>query len=521
MMFIFPSFSHTNKYTYVWEAHMRNKDQNNKEHIFPSKIEVVERIIKENMKNNPDLTFATYNLQDKKIIIFFINYLVDTDKLENFLLEPLLKKEVKWTNKRFLNDIPLGSKATTRSLPEILKKLTRGEVFVYIEEEIEIISCDLSKLEQRSLEKAETESLVLGPQIAFTESLSTNLNVIRGIINTPDLVSEKIIVGKRIPTEVRIIYLKSLTNETDVNTMRQRIQDLDVDEISDISVLKQYIEDSSVSFFPQFYTTELPDRLCYTLSKGKVGVLAENSPTAIIAPSTFFSFFESTEDIYMRWNSGSPLRFLRFLAVFIAIMITPLYVAIITFQFELIPTKLLISIGKSRAVVPFSPLLEALLIELMIELLREAGARLPTKVGQTMGIVGGIVIGEAAVQAGITSNILIIVVAVSALASFTSPSYLMGTSLRMIRFPMIILAGLLGLIGIMFGICITIIHLLKLTSLGRPYLAPLYPLQLQDFNKVFYRLPHNKESKRASISQAKDLVRYPKNEAIKKRDIDE
>src|SRR5699024_3693661 len=162
------------------------------------------------------------------------------------------------------------------------------------------------------------------------------------------------------------------------------------------------------------------------IKEGKIGALVENSPMGFIGPSTFFSFFESMEDQYMRWAPGSALRLLRMLAMVVSLMLTPLYVAVVTFQYELIPTQLLVSLGNSRATVPFSPILEAILIELMIELLREAGARLPTKVGQTMGIVGGIVIGDAAVQAGLTSNILIIVVAVSALASFTVPNYLMG-----------------------------------------------------------------------------------------------
>lgn len=499
----------------MWNKSQQKSQQDS---IFPLKINKLEELIQD---HNLALNFSRYKHHDINIVVFYISYLVDTDKLENFLLEPLLTKEEQWTNQMVLNDIPLSNGTTTTSLTDILENLIRGEVYIYIEDETDIVSYRLLKKEQRSLEKAETESLVLGPQISFTESLSTNMNVVRGIIRTPDLVMEKVTVGKRIPYEVQIIYLKSLSNETDLETIRQRIKDLDIDEIEDITVLKQYIEDSSTNIFPQFYATELPNRFCYSVTKGKIGVLGENSPTGIIAPSTFFSFFESTEDIYMRWNAGSFLRLLRFLAMFIAIIITPAYVAIVTYQFELIPTKLLITIGKSRAQVPFPPIIEALLIEFMIELLREAGARLPTKVGQTMGIVGGIVIGDAAVQAGITSNILIIVVAISALASFTAPSYLMGTSLRVIRFPMMFLAALWGLVGIMFGICMLIIHALRLTSLGRPYLAPLYPLQLQDFNKVFYRLPYSNQFKRAKIGQPKDMVRYPKDESEKKRDIDE
>jgi hypothetical protein len=502
---------------------MKDKEQqrDNQKTIFPLKIKILEQLIQDHFNNNLDLNLTVYQHQGSNIAIFYISYIVDTDKLQNLLLQPLLKRKRQWTNQLILNDVPLSKGTTTSSMQEILKKLISGDVFIYIEEETEIVSYPLLKMEQRSLAKAETESLVLGPQIAFTESLSSNMNVVRGIIKTPDLVMEKVVVGKRIPYEVRIIYLKSLANEIDVETMRQRIKNLDVDEIEDVAILKQYIEDSSTNIFPQFYTTELPDRFCYTITKGKIGVLGDNSPTGIIAPSTFLSFFESTEDIYMRWNAGSFLRLLRFIAMFIAIIITPAYVAVVTYQFELLPTKLLITIGKSRAQVPFPPIIEALLIEFMIELLREAGARLPTKVGQTMGIVGGLVIGEAAVQAGITSNILIIVVAMSALASFTAPSYLMGTSLRVIRFPLMILAALWGLVGIMFGICLLIIHLLRLTSLGRPYLAPIYPLQLQDFNKTLYRLPYSKQFRRAKIGQPQDMIRYPKEDAAKKRDIDE
>src|SRR5699024_10118778 len=215
------------------------------------------------------------------------------------------------------------------------------------------------------------------------------------------------------------------------------------------------------------------------------------------------------------------LQLLRMLAMFISLLVTPLYVAIVTYQYELIPTQLLVSIGQSRAAVPFPPIIEALMIELMIELLREAGARLPTKVGQTMGIVGGFFIGESAVQAGLTSNILIIVVAVSALASFTTSSYLMGTSLCVIRFPMILLAGLYGIIVFMFGVCLLMIHLVSLNSLARSYLAPLYPLKIRDFNKVFFRTPPSKHYNRAKMYRPKDPVRYAKKEASKKHDIDE
>lgn len=208
--------------------------------------------------------------------------------------------------------------------------------------------------------------------------------------------------------------------------------------------------------------------------------------------------------MYLHWNSGTFLRMLRLIAAFITFLLTPMYVVATTYHYEIIPTQLLISIGQSRAAVPFPPILEVLLLELVIELLREAGARLPTKVGQTIGIVGGVVVGTAAVQAGITSNILVILITLSALASFTTPSYIMGTAIRLIRFPVIIISGFYGIIGVMFGLSFLIIHLVKLSSLGRSYLAPLYPLQLADFNKVFFRLPEQRQGRRFKSYQLKD-----------------
>lgn len=505
----------------MWRRHKANRPE--KDSIFPLKIDMLEDLLKKQFENNPDLKFSRYVINNKKVAVFFLDYQIEIDKLQQSLLQPLLNidENKTLTNDTLLDELPLNSGSTSQALKSILEKLIIGEVFIYIENENSIVSYSILLKESRSLEKAETESLVLGPKISFTESLAKNMNVIRWRIKSTDLVFEEIKIGHLSPRDVRLVYLKSIANEVDINTMRQRLEELDVDEIEDTIVLKQYIEDSQTNLFPQFDETELPDRFTYNITRGKIGVLVENSPTAFIAPATLFSFLESTEDLYMRWQAGSFLRIMRFLAMVFSILITPTYVAAVTYQYAIIPTQLLVSIGQSRAAVPFPPIFEALLLEFLLELLREAGARLPTKVGQTMGIVGGIVIGQAAVDAGLTSNILIIVVAMSALSSFTTPSYLFGTTIRIIRFPLIVLAGVLGLFGIAFGLCWLIIHLLRLTSLGRPYLAPIYPLQLKDFNKVFFRTPFNHSSRRAKTYRPKSIIRFNKKDAKQKRDIDE
>ncbi|MGJ9459278.1 spore germination protein [Oceanobacillus sp. CF4.6] len=500
---------------------MRKSRKNKNTTIFPINMEQLEEMLTSKFENNTDLSFSVYKHLNKKIAVFYIPYQVTPEKVEALLLKPLLENEKAWDPEKILNDIPLSSGEKTTVLEEILEKIINGNVIIYVENEDAAITYPMLNVQKRALSKAETETVVIGPQVAFTESLTTNLNIMRWRIRSTDLVMEKIMVGERFPREVRLVYVKSIANETDINTMRQRLQELHVDELEDNNVLMQYIEDDSFTVFPQFYSTELPDRATYAITKGRIGVLMENSPNAILAPSTLFSFFESTEDLYMRWNTGSFLRLLRFISMIIAVTLTPLYVAGVTYHFETIPTQLLVSVGQSRASVPFPPIFEAIFLELMIELLREAGARLPTKVGQTIGIVGGVVVGTAAVQAGITSNILIIFITISALASFTAPSYLMGTTIRILRFPMILLAGMLGIIGILFGISFLIIHLLKVTSLGRPYLAPIYPFRMEDLNKVLFRLPQSFQGKRFASFRPKNLIRFKERRAKNKNDIDE
>lgn len=495
---------------------MRNRK--NTKPFLPTTLDNLEQTLQQSFENNSDLTFTVHKKHEKKLAVFFISYQIHTDVLRDSLLKPLLGNLKKWSNEEIENNIPIGTKEKTDRLEHAFELLIAGSAGIYVEGETEILFYAMLNKEKRALEKAETESLVLGPKIAFTESIITNMNILRWRIRSNDLVAEEYQIGKTVPHEVRLVYMKSIANEADVNTMRQRLLDLDVDEVLDGVVLKQYVEDKKWSIFPQFDSTELPDRFSYGLSKGRVGVLVENSPTGFMGPVSLFSFFESTEDMFMRWNAGSALRILRFISMILSILLTPLYVAAVTYQYGLIPTNLLITLGTSRAEVPFPPLLETLILEFMIELLREAGARLPTKVGQTMGIVGGIVIGEAAVQAGLTSNILIILVAISALASFTIPSYLMSVSFRLIRFPLVILAGMLGILGISLGIVYLIIHLLKMSSLGRPYLAPLYPWRFKDFNKVFFRTPPQFYSRRFKSYRPKFLFRFSKREAKAKHD---
>ncbi len=487
-----------------------------REQIIPTYNDILEEL-----KNSPDLNLRELNLEGNTIQIIFLKNLVETEYLHTHIIEYITQLSKEQIHYEYIKEnIPIGEVKAVKELNEVASFLINGFAYLFFPSEQKGILLNIADTTERALEKAETESLVYGPKICFTESLSTNIQIIRRNINDHNLCTEEFVVGSRVKQKVRIVYVNDIADMENVQTIRQRLSEIEIDDIMDSSVLAQILDDNSYSFFPQYIMTELPDRFVHSIIKGRIGILVDRSPISIICPSTFFSFFESTEDIYLRWSLSSALRLLRIFAMIFSVFFSSIYVAAVTFHHEIIPSSLLISIGQSRARVPFPPLLETLVLEIMIELLREAGARLPSKVGQTMGIVGGIVLGQAVVQAGLTSNILIIIVSLSALGSFASPSYEMGTALRILRFPMILLAGTWGLIGIIIGVCIVLIHLLKLTSLGRPFLSPLYPLRIEDFKYAFFRLPQHAYKKRATSNRTIDKYRLSWK-TQNKEDLDE
>lgn len=304
-------------------------------------------------------------------------------------------------------------------------------------------------------------------------------------------------------------------------TVLQRVKEIDFDQIIDSSYVTQMISDNHKSLFPQLVDTERPDRVAAVLSEGKVVVLVNGSPHALIGPTSLIEFFAAFEDYFLNPIIASSFRIIRLFAVSFSILVTPIYVATLTFHYELIPKDLMGTLITSRREVPLPPILEAVFLELTIELLREAGARLPTKVGQTIGIVGGIVIGTASVEAGLTSNVLLIIVALAALASFTTPVYQMGNTIRLIRFPFLLFANFYGMLGVVVCFCYLIAHLLRLTSLGRPFLEPIYPTRLQDLKDAFFRFSFASNPMRPIKLQIENSERFNPKKAKEKKDVDE
>lgn len=481
--------------------------------LIPVTREKMSTEFKQRLHNSADI--LENQIGNSGVTLFSIGTLIDKTTLHRDIIEPL--KDLSFDSiQNIYEHLSVGEIEESNRLEKVVKSALDGNVIIYLEGETSVLLAKIPSEVGRSLTFAENESHVIGPQIAFNESLMTNISLIRKYIKDPDLCVEKFEVGTRTNKSGALLYINGIASEQMVNTLRQRINGIKIDGILDSSVLLQLIEDKSLSLFPLMSLTERPDRVCDLLLKGKLAILVDGSSLAIICPQSFMEFFQAMEDSNVNWQIGTFYRLLRLIALFFSVFLTAVYVACITFHYEVIPQTLLISLSESRSKVPFPPIIEALLLEFFLELLREAGARLPTKVGQTMGIVGGIVIGTAAVDAGFTSNILIIIIALAALGSFVTPSYSMGNVIRLLRFPLILLAGFWGFYGIMYGFCFILLHLLRQSSLGSPYLAPFYPPRFADWKDSIIRLPLQFTYKRPDLTRPQNENKYDPEKAKEK-----
>jgi hypothetical protein len=453
--------------------------------------------------------------------VAYFGTLMDVEILHRDIL-PYLNKSAFTTLEEIKAALPFEDVLITSDLQKIQDDLLQGSVLIQLDERNP--TCLLVRAEMkkaRDVTIPEEEYSVVGPKEAFVESITTNLNLIRKRLPISELRVKEFTIGILSKTKVAVLYIEGITNEENINTVCQRLSDLQFNQILDTSIIAQLIADNGQSIFPQLIDTERPDRVAGVLAEGSVVILADGSSHALIGPISIMELFNAFEDYYVNWQTATALRLIRIFAVTFSILVTPIYVAVLTYHYQLIPKDLMVTLVSSRRNIPLPPILEAIILELTIELLREAGARLPSKVGQTIGIVGGIVIGTAAVDAGLTSNVLLIIIALAALASFTTPVYRMGNTIRLLRFPFLLLADLWGLLGIAVAFIFLMIHLLRLTSLGRPYLEPIYPPRLKDLKDSFIRLPFTFQSTRPAFLQTKDPQRFSKQKASEVKDIDE
>lgn len=363
----------------------------------------------------------------------------------------------------------------------------------------------------RNIVDAASESVLRGPRDGFTEAIQTNIGLIRRRIKTPELKFETNIIGKFTKTQVVVTYIQNIVNENVLIELRKRLNSIEIDSILESLYIEELIEDQPCSLVPQIEHTERPDKVAADILEGRIGILVDGTPIALIVPTLAMQLLQSSEDYYQRYIYSYLIRIVRFCCLVIALLAPSLYVAATTFHQELIPTPILISIGSAREGIPFPTVLEVLMLDFTLEALREAGMRLPSSIGQSISFVGAIVIGDAAVKAKLASPATVIIVALTAIASFSITSYDLGLGLRMLRFILTCSAGVFGLFGISMVMIIFIVHILSLNSFGIPYFSPIAPLKLKDIKDIFTRVSWRSMTERPKSIGSKNSIRQKSN----------
>lgn len=450
---------------------------------------------------NTDVIFRQFRLgiaEQTGAAVVYVDGMTDNTLLNNGILNPLMleSREAGFNPARvdlfeLVKNFALTASDVreARNMESVVTGLLYGEAALLIDGQDTVLLISLKGWPTRGVNEPVSEVVVRGPREGFTETLRTNTTLIRRRLRSPNLIFEDFNVGRVTYTGVTIAYIRGIVSPDIVAEVKRRLQRIDIDGILESGYIEEFIEDEPRSPFPQVLHTERPDRVVAALLEGRVAILTDGTPFVLIVPVSFISFLQSVEDYNERYVLGTAVRWIRYIAFLSSLLLPSLYIAITTFHQEMIPTRLLVSIAAAREGVPFPALVEALMMELTFEALREAGIRLPRAVGQAVSIVGALVIGQAAVQAGIVSPLMVIVVAVTGIASFMVPIFSIGITMRLLRFPMMLLAATLGLFGVMVGILAILIHMAGLRSFGVPYLAPLAPLHAGDLKDVAVRAP--------------------------------
>nr|WP_238357782.1 spore germination protein [Cohnella zeiphila] len=430
----------------------------------------------------------------RSLTIVYVITLIDSERLNEAVLEPLstIGSEREDTNGQepgswvrsvsvTLSPFTLQSEANGR--------LMQGSVLIYDGETGIWRSCKLENPLGRAIESSETETILLGPKDSFSEQIDENMTLIRRRLPVMKLKAEKFLVGTLSRTTVVLMYLEGITNPDLVNVAKAKLSKIDYDMFLDSSHVAAFMEDHNASLFPQFMQSDRPDSCVNSLNMGKLVILVDNTPFALIAPITFFNLFQSPEDYINRWIVASSLRCLRYFSYFLSFTLIPLYVALCTYHYQMIPLQILYVLLESRSRLPLSPFWEAMAMLMTLEIIKEASLRMPSKTSQTLGVIGGIVIGQASVEAGFASKVLIVLAGISAIASFLSPNYVLSKSSLIVHMTFLMLASWLGVPGMVLGMVALLAHLNGLTSLNRPYLAPVAPFLGKDWIDLFIRGP--------------------------------
>lgn len=412
-----------------------------------------------------------------------IGSLVSNDRFRNIQSNMEFFKVVKQYG------IPSTYISEETDIEKIISELITGNTILILDKIDRVLVIGSQGWKDRAVSEPVTENVVRGPRDGFTETIGDNIALIRRRIKSSNLRVESLSIGTETKTGITIIYLEGTAKEKIIREVKDRLSRININGILESGYIEELIEDNPRSPLPQIEHSERPDKVAGAILEGRVAILVDTTPFVLMVPTVFFQFIQSAEDYYERSLIGTFTRFFRIIALFFSVILPALYIALTSYHQEMIPTPLALSIAASREGVPFPSIGEAFIMEAIFEILREAGLRLPKQTGQAVSIVGGLVIGEAAVQAGIVSQAMVIIVALTGISSFAIPAFNAAAAGRLLRFPLMLLASVLGLPGILAGLSILIIHMNSLRSFGVCYMEPFISANDNEFKDIVTRVP--------------------------------
>ncbi|KIL37347.1 spore gernimation protein GerA [Cohnella kolymensis] len=483
-----------------------------KDRTISTNLEENIKLINSLLEANPDLVTRRFHVFGKyPAVMFYFSNMVDQTMINFDILKPFIYMPPHLEGRKIgdgqlknilINETIIHSGARLQSnIVRVIDAILEADSVVLIEGVDEAFLFSTRNVESRAVGQPQTEQVIRGPREGFVESLSTNTALMRYRLKTPSFQIRNMVIGKYTKSNISICYIKGIANPDLVKEVENRLSKIKIDGVLDTGYLEQFIEDNHISPFPQVLYTERPDKAVAQLLEGRVAILMDGSPFALIVPTVFTQFYQVTEDYYERPVMGSFIRLSRLLALIFALIVPSLYVAVISFNPELLPTEFAVAVAGGRASVPYPTVVEVFMMETAMEVLREATVRLPKQVGGALSIVGVLIIGQAAVAAGFASPITVVVIALTTIGSFATPAYNAALALRLLRFFLIIMAGIFGLYGVMIGLILISNHLLSLRSFGIPYMSPIAPGNLQGVKDTLIRAPLWWMKKRPESSQ--------------------
>lgn len=488
------------------------------------------KTVKDTLGDSDDIVIREIRIGKEGILkaaLLYTDGLSDSASIQNFIMESLML-DIKDTdvedeltpNTKLIETLKdfamtVGEIKDVTNYDDLFLSLISGDVIFLIDGYSEGLIIGNKQWAERGVTESTTQTVVRGPREAFSENIRINTALIRRKIKDPQLWLESKIIGRRTKTNVAVMYIKGIANDKIVEEVRLRLDRIDIDGILESGNIEELIQDDQLSTFPTVYNSERPDVVAAAILEGRIAILIDGTPFVLTVPALFVQFFQSSEDYYQRADLTSLVRILRFFSFIISLLAPAIFIAATTFHHEMIPTALLITLAAQREGVPFPAFIEALLMEITFEILREAGLRMPRAIGSAMSIVGAFVIGTAAVEAGIFSAAMVIIVSITAIASFVSPTYDMAMSVRILRFLFMGLAASFGLFGVTIGLIALILHLCSLRSFGIPYMYPIAPFNMSGQKDTFIRLPIWKMFTRPHLISQKNIKRQQKPTSAK------